>query len=153
MLVGAIMSGSPVTVRGDHTVLHVAHLMQEKDVGAVVVLDDNGQAIGIVTDRDITCRTFGSKDMNPGTIPVDEVMSRPAVTAGEDTLIFDLLRNMAELRIRRMPIVDSEEKVIGMVSMDDIILLLTTELANVAEVLGSASRVLGDDPAGRTSGA
>jgi len=144
MLVGAIMSRKPITVERDHTVLHVARLMKEENVGAVVVVDEQRRAVGICTDRDLAVRAFAGKHKNPGSLPVDRVMSRPVVTADEDTLLFDLLRGMAAKRIRRVPVVDRSSAVVGMVSMDDVILLLATELTNVAEVMGHSSRVLGD---------
>ena len=144
MLVGAIMSRRPVTVERDHTVLHVARLMREKEVGAVVVVDERGRPLGICTDRDLATRALAGPHREPAALAVDQVMSRPVVTADEETLLFDLLRTMAERRIRRAPVVDDRKSVVGMVSMDDIILLLTTEFANVAEVLGHSSRVLGE---------
>lgn len=144
MLVGAIMSRQPVSVERDHTVLHVARLMREKNVGAVVVVDGRGRPLGICTDRDLTVRALAGGHADPGAVPVDKVMTRPVVTADEDTLLFDLLRTMAKKRIRRAPVVDANRKVVGLVSMDDIVLLLTTELSNVAEVLGHSSRALGD---------
>ena len=144
MLVGAIMSRRPVIVERDHTVLHVARLMREENVGAVVVVDGAGRAVGICTDRDIAIRAFSGPGENPGALPVDRVMTQPVIMADEDTLLFDLLRAMAQKRIRRVPVADSRQKVIGLVSMDDIILVLTTELSNVAEVLGHSSRVLGE---------
>jgi len=143
MLVGAIMSRKPITVGRDHTVQHVARLMRDKEVGAVVVVDGRGRPIGICTDRDVTLRALLAGG-SPGQIPVDRIMSKPVVAVAEDTLIFDLLRLMARKGIRRAPVVDAaDQRVVGVVSVDDIILLLTTELANVAEVLGTSSRVLG----------
>ena len=144
MLVGAIMSRKPVTVERDHTVLHVARLMKDENVGAVVVVDEQRRAVGICTDRDLAIRAFAGSHKDPGSLPVDRVMSRPVVTADEDTLLFDLLRGMAVKRIRRVPVADRSGAIVGMVSMDDVVLLLTTELSNVAEVLGHASRTLGD---------
>jgi len=143
MLVGAIMSRKPVTVGRDHTVLHVARVMREKEIGAVVVVDEHRRPIGICTDRDVTVRAL-SKGGDAGAIPVDRIMTTPVVAVAEDTLMFDLLRLMARKGVRRVPVVDSKDQtVVGVVSMDDVILLLTTELSNVAEVLGSSSRVLG----------
>jgi CBS domain-containing protein len=143
MLVGAVMSRDPVTVDRDHTVLHVARQMREKDVGAVVVVDAGGRAVGICTDRDIVTRAFAA----PGNVaahPVDRIMTKPVVTVDEDTLLFDFLRLVAEKRIRRVPVVNTKTRaVIGMVSVDDAILVLTTELSNVAEVLGHSSKALG----------
>ncbi len=144
MLAAAIMSRNPVTVDGDHTVLHVARLMRDRDVGSVVVVDSRGRPRGIVTDRDLAVRVLPSEGVDLRT-PVDRVMSHPVFSCGEDELLFDLLRSMAERRIRRCPVVDAQGAAVGMVSMDDVMLLLTTELSNVAEVLGSASRGLKDD--------
>jgi CBS domain-containing protein len=145
MLVGTVMSRKPVTVERDHTVLHVARVLKEEDVGAVVVVDGKGRPIGICTDRDLAVRAFLAEGAGVGEQPVDRIMTRPVVTVDEDTLMFDLLRLMARKRIRRVPVVDGRTQSLrGIVSMDDIILLLTTELANVAEVLGHSSRVLGD---------
>ena len=143
MLVGAVMSRNPVTVDRDHTVLHVARLMREQNVGAVVVVDAGRRPIGICTDRDIVTRAFAVPG-NPSAHPVDHVMTKTVVTVDEDTLLFDLLRLLAEKRVRRVPVVHPKTRaVIGMVSMDDAILVLTTELSNVAEVLGHSSKVLG----------
>ncbi len=143
MLVGAVMSRNPVTVDRDHTVLHVARLMRERNVGAVVIVDGGGRAVGICTDRDIVTRGFGLPG-NPAVLPVDRIMTKPVLTVDEDTLLFDLFRMTAEKRVRRVPVVHpSTKKVIGMVSLDDAMLVLTTELSNVAEVLGHSSKVLG----------
>jgi CBS domain-containing protein len=143
MLVGAVMSRNPVTVDRDHTVLHVARLMREKSVGAVVVVDGAGRAVGICTDRDIVTRAFAAPG-SPSAHPVDRIMSKPVYTVDEDTLLFDLLRTLAEKRFRRVPVVNPQTKaVIGMVSIDDAILVLTTELSNVAEILGHSSKGLG----------
>ena len=71
-------------------------------------------------------------------------MTTPVVAVPEDTLLFDLLRLMARKGVRRVPVVSpADQSVVGVVSVDDVILLLTTELANVAEILGASSRVLG----------
>jgi CBS domain-containing protein len=143
MLVGSVMSRDPVVIDGDHTVQAVARLLRERDVGAVVVVDEAGRAVGMLTDRDLAVRALAARPKDPGSLPVDRIMSSPVFTAHEDTLVFDLLREMAKRRIRRVPITDAEKRVIGVVSMDDLILLLVTEFANVAEVLGANSRALG----------
>lgn len=146
MLVGAVMSRKPVTVDRDHTVLHVVRLMKEKDVGAVVVVDGDRRPVGICTDRDIVVRAFAAPGGDAAGQPVDRIMTRPVVAVDEDTLLFDLLRLMARKGIRRAPVVErGTSAVVGMVSMDDIILLLTAELSNVAEVLGKSSKALGKD--------
>jgi CBS domain-containing protein len=143
MLAGALMSRNPVTVGRDHTLQHVTRVMKEQGVGAVVVVDESSRPIGICTDRDIAVRAFGSPE-HPGAIPVDRIMTKPVLTVDEDTLLFDLLRLMAKKRVRRIPVVHPQSRaMVGLVSMDDVILFVTTELGNIAEVLGHSSRVLG----------
>ncbi len=140
MLVDAIMNTNVVTVTRDHTVLAAARLMREESVGSVVVLDDHGRPIGMLTDRDIAVGLVaegGSADT-----PIDEIMSTPVYAVPENTLIFDLLREMSHRKVHRVPVIDHEKKMIGICSVDDALLLLTTELVNVADVLGHRTRVL-----------
>jgi CBS domain-containing protein len=140
MLVDAIMNTNVVTVTRDHTVLAAARLMREESVGSVVVLDDHSRPIGMLTDRDITVKLVaegGSADA-----PVDEIMSTPVYAVPENTLIFDLLREMSRRKVHRVPVIDRENRMIGICSVDDALLLLTTELVNVADVMGHRTRVL-----------
>ncbi len=147
MLAASLMSRNPVSVERDHTVLHVSRLMREQGVGAVVVVDGKGRPIGICTDRDLTLRAFTAGG-DAASLPVDRIMTKPVHTVDEDTLLFDLLRLMAKKHIRRMPVVHPQTRaLVGIVSMDDVILFVTTELGNVADVLGHSSRALGSGDA------
>ena len=139
MLVDAIMNSTVVTCTRDHTVLRAARIMREENVGSVVVVDDDSRPIGVLTDRDITV-TLVAEGRSPET-PVDEVMSHPVFAVSQDTLIFDLLREMSRRKIHRVPVLDSERKVVGVVSVDDALMLLTTELVNVADVMGHRTRM------------
>lgn len=139
MLVEAITQRDAVTVERDHTVLRVARLMKERNVGAVIVVDEKRRPIGVVTDRDIAIRVVaGGKD--PET-PVDEVMSHPVYAVSENALVFDTLRAMAKHHVHRVPVIDASNRLVGIVNISDAMMLLTTEQANVAEVLRSR----GDD--------
>ncbi len=143
MLVDAIMNSDVVTCSRDHTVLRAARLMAEKNVGSVVVVDERERPIGMLTDRDVAVSLVargGSYET-----PVDELMSHPVFAVGQSTLIFDLLREMSRRKIHRVPVIDQQKRVVGVVSVDDALLLLTTELVNVADVMGHRTRVLGDD--------
>lgn len=134
MLVDAITNRDVVTVERDHTVLRVARLMKERNVGCVVVVDEKRRPIGMLTDRDITVRIVaGERDAST---PVDEVMSHPVFAVSENSLVFDTLRSMAKHHVHRVPVIDDEKRLVGLVNISDAMLLLTTEQANVAEVLG-----------------
>jgi CBS domain-containing protein len=134
MLVEAIMQTAPATVDRDHTVLRAARLMREKDVGSVVVVDDKGRPVGMLTDRDLAVKVLG-EGKSPET-PVDEVMSHPVFAISRDALVFDTLREMARRHVHRMPVIDRETKqLVGIVTAEAALMLLTTELANIADVM------------------
>ena len=140
MLVDAIMNTEVVTVTRDHTILRAARLMREQNVGSVIVVDEHERPIGLLTDRDITIKLVA--DERSAETPIDEVMSTPVYAVSESTLIFDLLREMSRRKVHRVPVIDEHKRLIGIVSVDDALLLLTTELVNVADVMGHRTRVL-----------
>jgi signal-transduction protein with cAMP-binding, CBS, and nucleotidyltransferase domain len=134
MLVDAITQRDVVTVERDHTVLRVARLMKERNAGVAVVVDDKRRPIGVVTDRDVTIRIV-AEGRSPET-PVDEIMSHPVYAVSENSLVFDTLRAMARHHVHRLPVIDTEKRIVGVVNISDALMLLTAEQANVAEVLG-----------------
>ena len=141
MLVDAIMNQQVATVTPDHTILAAARIMAQTKVGSVVVVDERERPVGLVTDRDIAVKAV-AQELDVQT-PVDQIMSTPVHTVPQNTLIFDMLRDMARERVHRMPVVSTSKKVVGIVSVDDAMLLLTSELSNVAEVMAYSTRVLG----------
>lgn len=137
MLVEAIMQTAAATVDRDHTALRAARLMKEKGVGSVVVIDEKGRPVGLVTDRDLAVKLL-SEGKSPET-PVDEIMSHPVYAVSRDALVFDTLREMARRHVHRMPVIDAEsKKLVGVVTAEDALMLLTTELANIADVMTTA---------------
>jgi CBS domain-containing protein len=137
MLVEAIMQTAFASVERDHTVLRAARLMREKDVGSVVVVDEKGRPVGLLTDRDLAVKVLG-EGKSPET-PVDEVMSHPVFAVSRDALVFDTLREMARRHVHRMPVIDAETKqIVGIVTAEAALMLLTTELANIADVMSVA---------------
>jgi len=134
MLVEAIMRREVVTVERDHTALRVARLMKEGQTGVAIVVDERRRPIGVITDRDLTTRILAEgRDHDT---PVDVFMTHPVHAIAEDALVFDCLRAMAKHRVHRMPVIDAEARLVGIVNIADSLLLLTTELANIAEVVG-----------------
>jgi signal-transduction protein with cAMP-binding, CBS, and nucleotidyltransferase domain len=102
-----------------------------------VVLDEKGHPIGIVTDRDLAVKVM-AEGKSPET-PVDEIMSHPVFAVSQEALVFDTLREMARRHVHRMPVIDAEtKKLVGVVTAEDALMLLTTELANIAEVMSHA---------------
>ena len=137
MLVDAIMQTGSATVGRDHTALRAARIMKEKNVGSVVVVDEAGHPIGIVTDRDLAVKVIA--EGKSADTPVDEIMSHPVFAVSQEALVFDTLREMARRHVHRMPVIDAEtKKLVGVVTAEDALMLLTTELANIAEVMSHA---------------
>jgi CBS domain-containing protein len=124
-----------VTVRPDDTLSATAEKMRHENVGAVVVLDGE-EIAGIVTDRDLALK-LALNEATPET-PVREIMSKSVVTIWDDQGVFNATQYMLGHKIRRLPIVDRHERLVGMVTADDLFALLARELANLAKAIEPA---------------
>lgn len=118
MTVASICTRLPETTSGDETVRTVAERMVSQDVGTLVVTDSDGQAEGIVTDRDIVIRCV-AEGLKPDKTKVREVMSIDVQTVHEDTAVEVALEMMADREVRRLVVVNSAGRVTGIVSLDD----------------------------------
>jgi CBS domain-containing protein len=118
-----------VTAEADETVSQVAEKMRREHVGAVV-LTDVGRPIGIVTDRDLALRVLA--DGRPPETPVREVMSQDLVLAHCDDTVDQIVVRMRQAGVRRLPIVNRDGSLVGMVSLDDLYVLLSGELSTTA---------------------
>lgn len=119
------------TVAPEASIRKAACLMREHGVGAVVVVNENRKPVGIVTDRDIALAiAVDDKDCDA---PVREIMPGELITIGENEGIFNATQYISGYHVRRLPIVDSDGKLAGIVSMDDLLGLLARELANLNE--------------------
>lgn len=102
------------SVRGDTMIADAARLMADKDIGCVLVSVD-GKEVGMVTERDILKRVV-AKGLDPTSTRVDQVQSEPLVTVDEDATLEDAANLMAQNRIRRLPVVNKKDEIIGIVS-------------------------------------
>lgn len=120
-----------VCCEADAPIPEVAALMRKHHVGDVIVVEKRGQErvpIGIITDRDIVIETVALQ-LDPGAFVAGDFMSVPVVTVLEDTGFVDALRLMRDHKIRRMPVVTAAGTLYGIVTADDIVNLLTSELS------------------------
>ena len=113
-----IMTRDVQTVASQDTVQRAAQLMDELNVGAIPVLD-NGKLVGMITDRDITVRS-AAIGQDPRSTKVTDVMSTDVRTCTPGQSIEDVLSQMGDVQIRRLPVVDKSGKVIGIVSLGDV---------------------------------
>ena len=134
-MIGRLCSKPAVTARPDDSVADVAKLMRARNVGAVVVVDD-GSPVGLLTDRDITVDVV-ARGREPASTLVRSVMrTRPAVIRDEASA-FDAARAFARKGVRRLPVVDRAGRLVGIIALDDIVMLLGGEMAHVADALAS----------------
>jgi CBS domain-containing protein len=131
-----VMTGRPRAVTPDTPVSEAAQLMEAEDVGALPVLDGE-QLAGIVTDRDIVVRAV-AKEKDPKGMPVREVCSREVATIGPDDSLSDALKIMAGAQVRRIPVVDDGNRLVGMLSQADV--ALEAKEKDVGELVGQISK-------------
>jgi CBS domain-containing protein len=107
------------TARLDSPVRDVAQIMKDEDCGVVPVIDERGSLVGIVTDRDLVVRGFtGGK--TPDQLRVSDVMTDDVEAVTPDDNIHDVIALMGRRQIRRIPVVERDDRVVGIISMGDI---------------------------------
>jgi CBS domain-containing protein len=112
-----VMSDRPRCVAPDTPVSEAAQLMETEDVGALPVLDGEELA-GMVTDRDIVVRAI-AKGKDPRGMPVREVSTRDVVSVRGDEDLSEALKLMASYKVRRLPVVDDGNRLIGVLAQAD----------------------------------
>jgi CBS domain-containing protein len=110
-----------------------AQQMKKQGVGCLVVVDGK-KPIGVVTDRDLALYVLVGK-RDAGLVRVGEVAARPVRTLPETASIADAARMMRSHGLRRLPIVDPNGELVGVISQDDLLRALATEAADLAEAL------------------
>ena len=113
-----IMTRDPQCLRREDTARRAAEVMRDKDCGVVPVIDDARRVIGVVTDRDLAIRVIGY-GKSPETRLADVMTPSVKCCAADDDLR-DVERKMAELQVRRIPIVDAGGRCLGIISQADI---------------------------------
>ena len=122
-----------VTASPSTSLTELAKIMEEEDVGSVVIVEEN-RPRGIVTDRDITIEAV-ARGEDPTSVTAEDVMSEDLVTVDADSGIFDVIRTMEESNVRRIPAVDSDGDLAGIVAFDDLVILLGRELKLLGDVV------------------
>ena len=128
-LQGFIKSVGCVSPRA--TVLEASLEMRSKGIGTVVVVSDDYKPIGVVTDRDIVMRAVADNKA-PGQTAVETVMSGNVVALSEGASIRTVTETMRDHGVRRVVILDENGRVTGIVSFDDLLLLIGMEVGNLA---------------------
>ncbi len=122
---------SMAIVQPTQSVAEAAESMRDQHVGALVVVQDDLRPVGLLTDRDIATRVVATR-RDPAAVLVADVMSPEPVVARVDDSIDRALFIIRQHGVRRLPIVDERGRMVGLVSLDDLWVLLAAELDQTA---------------------
>jgi CBS domain-containing protein len=129
MKISEVMTREVATVRAEQTAQEAATFMLQGDAGSIPVTDGD-RLIGMITDRDIAVRGV-AQGRGPDT-QVRELMSEGLVCAREDDDIEEVAIRMSEAQVRRLPVIDQAENLVGIVSLGDLSRETSGEEAHVA---------------------
>lgn len=139
MTLTKIATQDVVTATRETGVREALEMMDDNDVGSVVIVEDD-RPVGIVTDRMIA---MGLRDVDAiGDVTVADVMTEDLVTIGEDAVHFDALQTMSEEAIRRLPIVDDEGTLVGIITLDDLLVMTAAELSDASDIISQQASPL-----------
>jgi CBS domain-containing protein len=113
-----LMTENPRTVSSDATVVEAARVMRDDDVGLVPVVDGD-RLVGTVTDRDIAIRVV-TEERDPSSTIVREIASTDLVTIDPEQDLGEALRLMAQHQVRRLPVVEEDGRLVGIVAQADV---------------------------------
>lgn len=137
MLVGKICNREVVIVEPDTSIAEAARLMREHHVGGLVVVREksgNRVPVGIVTDRDLVIEVM-AEGVDMGEISVGDIMSDQLVTAREGDDLLETLKMMRARGIRRLPVIDDDGALAGILTVDDLIDLFAEQIADLARLI------------------
>lgn len=137
MELNTLMTANPACCSRDTPLREVAKLMADNDCGMIPVVDQQGMPLGVVTDRDIAVRAVaGGKDTSRSS--AGDYMSSPVRTVPMDTSLADCCAAMESAQVRRMPVVDMNGRICGVVAQADI--ALNGSASRTAEVVREVSK-------------
>jgi CBS domain-containing protein len=140
MKISDAMTREVRTIRPDQTIREAARLMADLDIGALPV-EDNDRLVGMITDRDIAVRAV-AEGLGSDT-PVREVMTSEIKYCFDDQTVDEVTRNMGEQRLRRLPVVNRNKRLVGILSLGDLALEEGAQ-DEAGEALGGISRPGGE---------
>lgn len=132
--IGTICQRDLDLIGPDDSVAKAADRMRQRTVGSLIVVDAARRPIGIVTDRDLVIRALADA-RDADTTPVSEVMTPDIVVAKADTPVASALRMMREGPFRRLPIVDDRGILSGLVTLDDMLIVIGREFGEISSLL------------------
>lgn len=133
MAVKDLMIEGVETAGVDTSVEALAMRLEEARIGSIVI-EEEMKPVGMVTDRDLAVRVVG-RDRPASEVTAEDVMSTDVTVVSEDDELMDVTATMREESVRRLPVVNDEGTIVGIITFDDLIRIIVTELSDLASVL------------------
>jgi CBS domain-containing protein len=140
---GDICTRSVICAYRNMTVDEAARLMREQHVGSLVVIDETEQGrvvVGMLTDRDIVTAVV-AKDVDASTLRVGDVMAEDVATVREEDSLHDVAALMRHRRVRRMPVTAAQQRLVGLIAIDDLLRVAAEDLNALAQAVAEQPRV------------
>lgn len=133
MSVGEFCNREVIVIEKQESVFDAAKLMRHQHVGDVVVIEKQGGhnvPVGMLTDRDIVIEVI-AEDVEPASVTIGDIMSQDLLTVGEQDDLLETIKLMRARGIRRMPVVDDEGGLVGILTVDDVLELITEQMSDL----------------------
>ena len=136
MNIGKLCNHNVVSANEDTSVLEAARLMRHSHVGSIIITRDEGRGarpVGIITDRDLTVEIM-AEGIDPESVTVGDAMTSSPLSAREDDEPFEVLEAMRSKGVRRIPVIDNQGLLVGVLAVDDIMRMLFHEMGNLVSL-------------------
>lgn len=137
MRVGEYCNRNVVVINGNESVKNAAELMRAYHVGDLILLEEQENKkvpIGIITDRDLVIEVMAA-GVKPDSLLVRDILTEPFTYIFENDSLFYALEMMHSKKIRRLPVVNNDKALIGIITLDDFIEILAETMVNVVDVV------------------
>ena len=137
MKIGECCNREVVIAERNTEILEAAKMMKKHHVGDLVIVEKrNGltRPVGILTDRDLVVEVM-AQEVPPREVTTADVMSLEIATVREEEGVWETLEKMRDAGVRRMPVVDQDESLVGLITLDDLLELLTEALDNMTRLI------------------
>lgn len=143
MAIGELCNREVVIAQRETSVLEASRLMRQYHVGDLVVVDEtDGQRVpvGIVTDRDVVLEVV-SMALDASVLTAGDIMGPELATIRENDGVFETIRYMRTKGVRRLPVVNSQGALIGIVTLDDLLELLAEEMSELSQLISREKKL------------
>jgi CBS domain-containing protein len=138
MSVGQFCNRDTVILRKEDSIVDAAKLMRGFHVGSAIVVEDSTggvKPVGIVTDRDLVVEILAA-ELDPSAVTIGDIMSYDLITAREEDGLWETLQRMRIKGVRRIPVVDQQGLLAGILTSDDLLEILAGELTELVKIIG-----------------